>query len=321
MQLFSYPLIKWIRIICVFSLILLSACTSYIKPSTHYSIQNLKQAEPHYATTSNGQIEYYQFGKGTPLVLIPGYATDITSWNQIFLAKLAEHHHVVVFNNRNVARSYCQSQSYHCTDLAKDTYELIQQLELKKPAVLGISMGGMIAQQLAVLHPDKIGQLILINTAIAGKQAIHPEPNVEKNMLNLPNSKLGLYATAVRLFFPPPWRVKMAYSLALNRFTPKNYLEIDRDAVKLKQQDLVKGWIEDDVTAKKISQLQLPVLILNGKADVVIPPENSFVLAKTIPHARLIRWKEGGHAMIYQFPISIAETINRFMVETSISSI
>lgn len=302
-----------LRIIFIIGLALLSACTPFIKPC----LQNLKKAHPHYAATSNGQIEYYRFGQGTPLVLIPGYATDVSSWNQLFLAKLAERHQVIVFNNRKVARSYCQSQSYHSEDLANDTYQLIQQLELKKTAVLGISMGGMIAQQLAVLHPEKISHLILINTAIAGKKAIHPEPNIEKNMLNLPSNTLGLYAEAVRLFFPPQWRMQMAYALAANRFMPKNYLEIDRKAVMSKQQALVKSWIEDDITAKKIAQLHLPVLILNGKSDVVIPPANSLVLVKTIPHARLIRWEEGGHAMIYQFPISIAETINQFVTENS----
>ena len=57
----------------------------------------------------------------------------------------------------------------------------------------------------------------------------------------------------------------------------------------------------------------MPVLILNGEADSVIPPINSIILTRTIPHAQLVRWKEGGHAMIYQYPEQIANTVNDFI--------
>ena len=57
----------------------------------------------------------------------------------------------------------------------------------------------------------------------------------------------------------------------------------------------------------------MPVLILNGTADAVIPPINSSILVQTIPHAELIRWKDGGHAMIYQYPKQIAQCIDNFI--------
>jgi len=271
---------------------------------------------PQYAAIQNGHLEYYRFGHGTPIVLIPGYVTDITSWDKQFLATLAEKHQLVVFNNRNVGGSAVQSDHYESQDLAKDTYQLIQQLRLRKPAVLGISMGGMIAQQLAVLYPTKIGQLILINTAIAGKQSVRPDPETEKMMLNMPTSQLGRYLIALKLFFPASERTQVGFALAVNRFQPANYTEIDPDSVMSQQRFLILQWTKDETAAKKIGQLNLPVLILNGGADEVIPPINSDILANIIPHVELKRWKNGGHAMVYQYPENIANTINDFIAKS-----
>lgn len=297
-------------------IILISGCASH-RPFDNLSpVENSKQVTPQYSAIQNGHLEYYRFGKGSPIVLITGYVTDITSWNQQFLLTLAEKHEVIVFNNRNVGGSDVQSNQYESHDLAKDTCQLIQTLHLKKPAVLGISMGGMIAQQLAVLYPNKIGQLILINTVIAGEQSVRPDLVTEKLMLNMPTSKLGRYRIALKLFFPASQRTQMGYALAFNRFQPKNYSEINPDLVMTQQQFLILQWTKDNATAKKLSQLNVPVLVLNGTADSVIPPVNSLILTKTIPHAELMRWQDGGHAMIYQYPESIANAVNDFIAKT-----
>lgn len=263
----------------------------------------------------NGYLEYYRFGRGSPIVLIAGYGTDITSWNRYFLTALAAEHEVIVFNNRNVGGSCVRSDHYTSADLAEDTYQLIQNLRLKKTAVLGISMGGMIGQQLAILHPDKISQLILINTAIAGKQSIHPTPSTEKLMLNLPKNKFHLLLVVVKLFFPASERIQMGVSLAMDRFQPHKYTEIQPGPVMSQQKALLARWVKDNDTAQKIKNLSLPVLILNGDADDIIPPINSLILARTIPHAKLIRWRNGGHAMIYQYPEEIADAVNSFIAK------
>jgi len=312
-----HRILHWLTLLLV---IALSGCATHGQFDNQFHTENLKQAAPQYATIQNGRLEYYCFGHGSPIVLIPGYLTDITSWNKQFLAKLAEKHQLIVFNNRNVGGSYVQAAHYESQDLAKDTYQLMQKLHLRKPAVLGISMGGMIAQQLAVLYPNAISQLILINTAIAGEQSIHPDPATEKLMLNMPTSKLGRYFVALKLFFPASERTQMGFALAFDRFQPKSYTEIDPNLVIVQQRFLVLQWIKDNSTAKKLTRLQLPVLVLNGKADSVIPPANSIILADTIPHAELKRWENGGHGMIYQYPESIANAVNDFIFYTSTHS-
>lgn len=303
----------FIRLFCLFFILLAAGCSTY-HPSTHqYATTKLNKLTPHYVTTQQGQIEYYRAGNGTPIVLIAGYATDVSSWNREFLATLAQHHQIIVPNNRNVGKSKISSASYSSADLANDMYDLIQQLKLKKTAVIGISMGGMIAQQLAVLHPKSVSHLILINTAIAGDQTVEPAPEIKEKLLHLPKYKLGFYLTAVDIFFPAKWKPKMAYSLIADRFQPQLLTEIDPDVVMEKQQALILSWLSDNATAKKLNKLPIPVLVLNGEADVIIPPINSDILANTIPHAQLTRWEDGGHAMIYQYPEDIGNEINHFI--------
>jgi pimeloyl-ACP methyl ester carboxylesterase len=134
----------------------------------------------------------------------------------------------------------------------------------------------------------------------------------EKLMLNMPANKLGRYYVALKLFFPSTERMPMGIALAFDRFRPKYYTEIQLESVITQQRALVMHWVHDDATAMRIAQLQLPVLILNGMKDGIIPPVNSIILASIIPNAQLLRWQNGGHAMIYQYPDDIAEAISRF---------
>lgn len=291
----------------------IAGCSTYHQSTHQYATEKLNTLTPHYIVTDQGQIEYYRCGNGTPILLIAGYATDVSSWNREFLATLAQHHLIIVPNNRHVGGSKNFSDSYQVHDLANDMYKLIQKLRLKKPAVVGISMGGMIAQKLAVLHPEKLGYLILINTAIGGEKSVPPSSYIKEKLLTLPKNKVGFYLTAIDLFFPSNWKMKMAYSLIIERFQPQMLTQIDFDLVMPKQQQLILNWRHDRSIDKNLNKLKLPVLILNGEADVVIPPVNSEILANTVAHARLIRWPEGGHAMIYQYPEEIGNEINKFI--------
>lgn len=302
-------------------ILLLSGCTStVVKNAKILTIDKQVSAlTPRYLATSKSRIEYYQIGSGTPIVLIPGYATDVSSWNRNFLITLAKYHRLIILNNRNIGGSHNLSHSYSPTDLAQDTDRLIHHLDLKKPAVIGISMGGMIAQQLAVIDQKNISHLILINTAIAGKRACRPNISVQKSMLSLPKHQFGFYLLALDLFFPRSWKLPMACALITDRFQPQHLAAMNWNnlqAVIKQQQGLIWSWFNDEATAKKISQLSLPSLILNGKEDQVIPPINSTILANTLRHARLVTWKQGGHGMIYQYPQAIAKQINQFLVST-----
>ena len=280
-----------------------------------YPVEQLKTLMPKYVPVRDGYLEYYRFGTGTPLVLITGFGTDITSWNKHFLARLADHHQVIVFNNRNVGGSEIHSDQYKSMDLAEDTYQLIEGLQLKHPAVLGLSMGGMIGLQLAILHQEKLGPLILLSSAIAGKQAVRPAKEIERMIRNVPDHDLGRFLVGLRIFFPASQWLPMAFAMGFDRFLPRAYFEIKSGPLITKQRLLIQDWIKDDAAAKKIMTLKLPVLVMHGDADEIIPPVNGLILARNIPHAQLLTWPNGGHGMMYQYPEEIADAVNDFVDE------
>ena len=265
-----------------------------------------------YVPVAHGYIEYYEVGAGSPIVLIPGFATDVSSWSKTFIMALARHHRLILINNRNIGGSRVQSSSYTSQDLAYDLSQLIHMLHLKKPMILGISMGGMIAQQLAVLYPDQVGHLVLINTAVPGHYSVHPKPAIEKRMLDLPQHILGFYVAALNTFFPPPWKSKMAYRLVVDRFQPPRQKMTTLHDMMTMQRPLVLHWLQEDRAWDKIARLTMPTLIINGKADIVIPPLNSVILSERIPHAKLLQWEDGGHAILFQYPEEIAAEIHVF---------
>ncbi len=268
---------------------------------------------PHVIEVPNGKIEYYRLGHGTPLILIAGYFANVKSWNKSFLNALAREHDVIVFDNRNVGGSFNSSKKYTSQALAEDTYRLTQALHLSHVDVLGISMGGMIAQQFAINYPKTVDHLILVNTFIAGIPPTLPDQQIKDDLYNPPKNKLKQYLMVLRVLFPPEARFKMFFSFLHDRFNP-SYKETPFSPVVMKQQQaLVFGWIKNKDALQKIRQLKIPVLILSGGSDYVIPYQNTDLLHKEIPHSKLVRWEDGGHAMMFQYPEPIAKVINDWL--------
>ena len=103
---------------------------------------------------------YEEHGSGEPLLLIMGWGGNAASWEPQ-LAGLAENFRVIIFDNRGAGRSSAPDEPYSIVQMATDTARLMEALELPRAHVFGISMGGMIAQELALMHPEKVGALVL----------------------------------------------------------------------------------------------------------------------------------------------------------------
>lgn len=297
-----------------FKAMLASVLLASTSPVLATNVNWASNALPQIANVENGKIEYFEFGHGSPIILINGYSSNLSTWDTRFLNALADYHTVIVFDNRNVGATQINSTSYTSQDLADDVYHLVEYLHLQKPAIMGISMGGMIAQEYAVRHPNAISSLILVNTAIAGDKSVVPKDGIESALFKPPQNKFMLFNKALQLFFPSSVRMPMAMALMRYHFNPRHHEEASiTPAVLKQQQQLIFGWKKDNATEKKLEHLKLPVLVLNGSADEVIPPANSQILTQVIPQAKLLRWPEGGHVMIYQYPREIAEAMNGFL--------
>ena len=135
--------------------------TSRVASTEPVSILNAPTLVAH---TALGDVGYREVGKGSPIVLITGYLASMDNWAPSFLDALAAHHRVVVFDNAGVGETSPLPGRLTISGMADQTSALISALRLHRPAVLGWSMGGMIAQALAVRHPDQVGRLVLAAT-------------------------------------------------------------------------------------------------------------------------------------------------------------
>jgi uncharacterized alpha/beta hydrolase family protein len=106
-------------------------------------------------------IAYKMFGKGEPILLISGAGGDMNSWDPSTLKSLSSNHTVIIFDNRGVANTTTGSKAFSIQQFANDTVGLLNVLKIQKVDVLGHSMGGIVAQQLAVTHPEKVNSSYL----------------------------------------------------------------------------------------------------------------------------------------------------------------
>jgi pimeloyl-ACP methyl ester carboxylesterase len=233
-----------------------------------------------------------------------------------FLKALAAEHDVIIFDNRNVGGSINRSKNYKAIDLAEDTNYLLEGLHLSHASILGISMGGMIAQQFAIKYPKAVDHLILINTLIAGLKPTYPSKDIQADLYSYPKNKLEQYLMALRIFFPPQARFHMFFTFLWGRFDPKTEEAPISPAVIEQQRELVLSWIDDKKALQQIKQLKMPVLILSGGSDYLIPSDNVDVLHREIPHSTFVRWQDGGHIMIFQYPEEIARVINQWLLQS-----
>jgi pimeloyl-ACP methyl ester carboxylesterase len=128
---------------------------------------------------------YYEIsGEGTPLVMIMGLGANSEWWNEEIINRLNDSFKVMILDNRGTGRSDDPGVEFSIKDLAEDVINLMDKVNIPKAHILGISMGGMIAQELALNFPEKVIKLVLCSTYCGGSKSIPPSREVLKLYLN-----------------------------------------------------------------------------------------------------------------------------------------
>jgi pimeloyl-ACP methyl ester carboxylesterase len=226
-----------------------------------------------------------------PLLLIMGLAVSSRAWDRL-PELLAPHFRVLVFDNRGTGRSSRRGWRYRMRGLADDAAAVIEASGAKSAHVFGISMGGMIAQELAISHPERVRSLALGCTFASWRKSRAPAFRAKLDLLLL---NLGILSVVPRLLVSAEWHAK----------NPRGALDWFRRAepTTLRSafaQILAVGRHD---TLARLSQIRAPTLVLSGRADRLIVPSNSEVLARAIPGARLAFLEGAGHA----FPLEREE--------------
>lgn len=250
---------------------------------------------------------YDTVGDGYPLVLIRGVGSNADHWYEQ-APVLSKEYRVIVFDNRGIARSSDPGGEFSISVMARDVIGLLDYLRIEKAHVLGLSMGGMIAQELAIQYPERVSGLILASTHCGGRhqiEAVAEVSSVFTDMIYTASDESRLKAAAC-LFDPE--------TLENRPEVARKYSEISSKQ-PANTKILSKQWealLKHD-TFDRLPRIKTPTLVLTGKGDLLIPPENSEILAKRIPGAELKIIPGGGHQVLIEQPEACNAALLEFL--------
>jgi pimeloyl-ACP methyl ester carboxylesterase len=164
----------------VATLAVLAAAIASPAQAARRSSAHVVSAPVRVARTAAGSVGYREVGRGSPLLLITGLGASTDDWAPSFVDALAADHRVVIFDNAGIGRTSALGDHLTITAMANQTSDLISSLRLDRPAVLGWSLGGMVAQALAVVHPSQVSRLILAATQPGTGKALPVPPAAAK---------------------------------------------------------------------------------------------------------------------------------------------
>lgn len=251
-----------------------------------------------FATLRDHRFWFEQHGDtGTPVILIMGFGISGRAWAPQVEA-LKTRHRVVIFDNRGIGETETSKTPYGFADLADDVIALMDHLGFEKAHVVGVSMGGMIAQHLALRHPQRLLSLGLIAT-LPGGSLRHTVPSPSSLALFLrANTTSGAprFAALRKLLYTERYLKEVDPEQSFNQGNLEIFAVPADTTTRLNQ---LRAVLRHDVT-RDLPRVTTPTLIVKPEEDRLVRPENSDRIAALLPHATVLRLKDAGHGVTHQ---------------------
>ena len=247
---------------------------------------------------------YDVLGGGFPLVMITGLGSNMDWWDQRLLDQTSKKFRTIIFDNRGAGSTDAPKIDYSIKMFADDTRELMDTLKIERAHVLGTSMGGMIAQEFVLSYPKRVEKLVLCSTSCGGDKAIRAAPEVlnllfkteAKTLENRINDIVGVLFTTDFIIANPDY-VKRMKEKIMRAPTPP-----DAHARQLRA---IIAW----GSYSRLPEIKVPALVMHGRKDKLIPPENARILCDQIPGAELAYFENSAHGLFSQAPEAISTLI------------
>jgi pimeloyl-ACP methyl ester carboxylesterase len=258
------------------------------------------------ARTADGDVGYREVGSGSPLLLIMGYSGTMDDWAPSFVDSLAENHTVIAMDNAGVGDTSALPGTLSISAMARQASALISALRLHRTAVLGWSMGGMIAQALAARDPGQVSALILAATQPGTGNAL-PIPAAAQEAAASPDP-----ATVLSALFPADQpAAELAYAEGITQY-PDRYTT--SPTVEAEQNTAIARWMAGhDPAGRGLSRIRVRTLVADGTEDEFDPVANDQMLASGIRDARLLLYPDAGHAFLFQDSAAFVPAVQRFL--------
>ena len=270
-----------------------------------------------YVDVPGARLGYREAGQGRPLVLIVGFAVTMSEWEKGFVDELARHHRVILFDNRAVGTSTGSVRRLSVAQMARDTAAFIDKVVGGPADVLGWSMGGFIAQELAITSPSSVRRLVLTSTNCGGPDS----EQISAPVLAILSSPTATTEQRLGILFPPnrmadgeAWVASIGATFAANNYLPADSLIVPPATEQAQIRAIGPDWYgRGDGTCERLGQIAAPTLVAAGRQDEVIPSVNHRALVRGIPDATSRVYSDAGHAFLFQPGLRFARTVDRFL--------
>ncbi|MFB9265071.1 alpha/beta fold hydrolase [Bradyrhizobium erythrophlei] len=257
-------------------------------------------APTRYVEANGTRFAYRRFGKSgdVPLVFNQHYTGTMDYWDPAVTDGLAQSREVILFNNAGVSNSSGETPSSF-QEMGANAIAFIRALGLKQVDVLGISIGGFVAQEIALQGGELVRKLILVGTGHRGN-----------DMTASRSAEIfaGSYDPPEHLWLAVHFKPTETSRKAGLAFIERKLRRRDRDPEVSEQTVAAQGeaigkWITPDENALDyLKSIKQPTLIVQGSDDAIIPTSHSLTLQQNLPNAQLIIYPDAGHGSIYQYP-------------------
>ncbi len=254
---------------------------------------------------------YYEVtGEGEPVVLIMGLGADHTAWGMQVPDFVAAGYCCIALDNRDVGQTAeSTTPAYSIRDMAEDTIGLMDALRVDSAHVMGGSMGGDIAQELAIAHPERVRTLVLACTTP------HTDPYLRLTLESWRAMRRRLdpedFARAMSVW-------GMSHTYLAGESNLRAYIDLlwanpfpQSDAAFLRQLDACLG----HDTLDRVHRIQAPTLVVTGDEDIITPPRLSRLLAERIPGAKVLFVPGTAHCFIWEKPTESTRIFLEFLSE------
>ena len=270
------------------------------------------QTAPTQFVEANGiRFAYRRFGKagGVPLILNQHFRGTMDYWDPVVTDGLAKNREVVLFNNAGVSSSSGQVPT-SVQEMAANAIAFVKALGLTEVDVLGFSIGGMVAQEIAVQAPNLVRRIILVGTGPRG---------ADYSTSKSAEIFAGTYDPPEHLWLAVHFSPSPSSQAAGLAFLKRKLLREDRDpevsaeAASAQREAIGKYFARGESILNYLHEIHQPTLIVQGSNDVIVPTVNSYVLQQNLPNAQLILYPDANHGSFYQYPKLFVSQASEFL--------
>jgi len=254
---------------------------------------------------SDVTLAYHEYGSGDPVIFINGLASAMDTWNPPLIGRISRDFRVIVFDNRGTGYSGASGEPFSVPLFTEDTAGLMEQLGIARAHVFGFSMGACIAQELAIMSPEKVDRLILVAGDCGGTEAVRTSPDILNRFIDKSGTMEEVADRMFPLLFPPVWLA------AHDPFhsCPDVY-ETTSPENGARQLAAFSAW---PGSFSRLGAIRSRTLVMAGDEDAVVPLENSRLISSRIPGAELVTFHGAGHGLMYQCPDRFSEQVIGFL--------